>query len=108
MQRMHLRKLHSYKIVQVTFMRMFQIYTDSVYPCAIRDKGSVQNEVRQRAREAPVHTPPILEATFDPGTCSGRIQAQCSLRTQSRFDQSIAPPIPPQNGDLWVSIQRFL
>ncbi|GFO13170.1 hypothetical protein PoB_003967500 [Plakobranchus ocellatus] len=46
MRCMHLRKLHSYKIALVTFMRMFQISSDSVYRCDIRDKGSVQNEVR--------------------------------------------------------------
>ncbi|GFO11654.1 hypothetical protein PoB_003815900 [Plakobranchus ocellatus] len=31
---------------RLTFMRMFQIEGDSVYSCAFRDKGSVQNEVR--------------------------------------------------------------
>ncbi|GFO02658.1 hypothetical protein PoB_002916300 [Plakobranchus ocellatus] len=153
---------------------MFKIESDSVYPCAIRDKGSVKNEVRkcsatsavtytetqvttsssknsllkkisifwsplgsvlmsdvtcnvepqqisgcvcsqlrhtnamgfqrdctfskfvlvafkleslrQRTRQAPVHIPLILESTFDPGTRSGRVQAQSRLRTQSRFD----------------------
>ncbi|GFO08914.1 hypothetical protein PoB_003541900 [Plakobranchus ocellatus] len=28
-----------------------------------------------RTKQAPVHTPPILESTFDPGTRGGRIQA---------------------------------
>ncbi|GFN81687.1 hypothetical protein PoB_000819300 [Plakobranchus ocellatus] len=45
MRCMHLRKLYSYKIARVTFMRMFQISSDSVYRCDIHDKGSVQNEV---------------------------------------------------------------
>ncbi|GFO48509.1 hypothetical protein PoB_007501400 [Plakobranchus ocellatus] len=40
MRCMPLRKLRSYKIARVTFMRMLQIEGDSVYPCAIRTKIS--------------------------------------------------------------------
>ncbi|GFO48483.1 hypothetical protein PoB_007498800 [Plakobranchus ocellatus] len=39
MKRMHLGRLHSYKIARATFMRMFQTEGDSVYHCAIQSQS---------------------------------------------------------------------
>ncbi|GFO37222.1 hypothetical protein PoB_006372700 [Plakobranchus ocellatus] len=57
MRCMPLTKFDSHKIARARFMQMFQALDDSVYPCAIRDKGSVQHEVRARLSSTALPTP---------------------------------------------------